>query len=152
MIKITYPLCSFVIFVILIIRPQVSAFLMNKNNSKVQTNSSIPPLAEPPLKIGSFNIQVFGRTKNNIPEVVNVLVKVSTSVFPVMQALRPLSVFFKPFSKRQILDASKLKEFADDNFKLIENGRKLSKQVENTVGKGEIAHYEQFLLFPQCFK
>ena len=29
---------------------------------------------------------------------------------------------------------------------------KLSKQVENTVGKGEIAHYEQFLLFPQCFQ
>ena len=25
------------------------------------------------------------------------------------------------------------------------------KTVENTVGKGEIARYEQFLLFPQCF-
>ena len=24
--------------------------------------------------------------------------------------------------------------------------------MENTVGKGEIAHYEQFLLFPQCFQ
>ena len=45
-----------------------------------------------------------------------------------------------------------MKEFADDNFKFDENGRKLSKQVENTVGKGEIARYEQFLLFPQCFK
>ena len=33
-----------------------------------------------------------------------------------------------------------------------ENCRKLSKQVENTVGKGEIARYEQFLLFPQCFQ
>ena len=28
----------------------------------------------------------------------------------------------------------------------------LSKQVENTVGKGEIAPYEQFLFFPQCFQ
>ena len=28
----------------------------------------------------------------------------------------------------------------------------MSKQVENTVGKGEIARYEQFLLFPQCFR
>ena len=27
-----------------------------------------------------------------------------------------------------------------------------SKRVENTVGKGEIAHYEQFLLFQLCFK
>ena len=50
-----------------------------------------------------------------------------------------------------MLDSSKLKEFADDNFKMDENGRKLSKQLENTVGKGEIACYEQFLLFPQCF-
>ena len=39
----------------------------------------------------------------------------------------------------------------DDHFKLEENGSKLSKWVENTVGKGEIARYEQFLLFPQCF-
>ena len=27
-----------------------------------------------------------------------------------------------------------------------------SKRVENTVGKGEIACYEQFLLFPKCFQ
>ena len=59
---------------------------------------------------------------------------------------------YEPITRRQILDSSKLKEFADDNFKFDENGRKLSKQVENTVGKGEIACYEQFLLFPQCFQ
>ena len=58
----------------------------------------------------------------------------------------------QPFTRRQILDSSKLKEFADDIFKFDENGRKFSKWVENTVGKGEIAHYEQFLLFPQCFQ
>ena len=28
----------------------------------------------------------------------------------------------------------------------------LSEWVESIVGKGEIAHYEQFLLFPQCFQ
>ena len=37
-------------------------------------------------------------------------------------------------------------------FQIDINGRKLSKRVENTVGKGEIAHYEQFVLFPQCFQ
>ena len=26
------------------------------------------------------------------------------------------------------------------------------KWEENTAGKGEIARYEQFLLFPQCFQ
>ena len=59
---------------------------------------------------------------------------------------------FNPFTRRQILDSSKLKEFADDNFKFYGNGRNLSKPVENTVGKGEIARYEQFLLFPQSFQ
>ena len=59
---------------------------------------------------------------------------------------------FKPITRLQILDSSKLKEFADGNFKFGVNGGKLSKQVENTVGKGEIARYEQFLLFPQCFQ
>ena len=58
----------------------------------------------------------------------------------------------KLFLKRLFFYSSKLKEFADDNFKFDENGRKMSKRVENTVGKGEIAHYEQFLLFRQCFQ
>ena len=52
----------------------------------------------------------------------------------------------------QILDSSKLKEFADENLEFHENERKLSKQVENALGKGEIACYEQFLLFPQYFQ
>ena len=41
--------------------------------------------------------------------------------------------------------------FADDNFKLNENGKKFSNRVENTEGKGEIACYEQFFLFPTVF-
>ena len=58
----------------------------------------------------------------------------------------------KPITRWQILDWSKLKQSADDNFKFDENIRKFSKWVENTVGKGEIARYEQFLLFPQRFQ
>ena len=50
------------------------------------------------------------------------------------------------------LNSSKFKQSADDNFKFDENCRKFSKQVENTVGKGEIACYKQFFLFPQCFQ
>ena len=46
------------------------------------------------------------------------------------------------FPKRQFLASSKLKEFADINFKFDENGGKFSEKIENTVGKGEIAHYE----------
>ena len=57
-----------------------------------------------------------------------------------------------PFPKQQILDSSNLKEFADDNFIFDENSRKSFELIENTIGKGEIARYEQFLLFPQCFQ
>ena len=58
----------------------------------------------------------------------------------------------KSFPKRQISDAPKLKDIAHDNSRFFENGRMFSERVENTVGKGETVHYEQFLLFPQCFK
>ena len=37
-------------------------------------------------------------------------------------------------SQTTILDSSKLKEVADDNFKFDKYGRKISKRVENTVG------------------
>ena len=59
---------------------------------------------------------------------------------------------FNSFPNDYFFNSSKLKEFADNNVKFNENGRKFSKRVENTVGKGEIARYEQFLLFPQCFR
>ena len=57
-----------------------------------------------------------------------------------------------PLPDDKILDKSKFKQSADDNFKFDENSRKFSKRVEKTVGKEEIARYEQFLLFPQCFQ
>ena len=61
-------------------------------------------------------------------------------------------MLINPLPDNKFLDSSKLKEFAYNNFKLDENGSNLSKQVENIVGKGETARYEQFLLFPQCFQ
>ena len=51
---------------------------------------------------------------------------------------------FRPFQNE--------KEFADNNFKFDGNARKFFKWLENTVGKGEIDRYEQFHLFPQCFR
>ena len=57
-----------------------------------------------------------------------------------------------PLLDNKLLDFSKLQDFADDNFKFDKNDRKLSKPVGNTVGKGESARYEQFLLFPQCYQ
>ena len=70
----------------------------------------------------------------------------------VFYSLRKFLSPFSPFPNNKILDSSKLKKFADDNFKLDDNGIKFSKQVENTVGKGEITCYEQFLLFHSVFR
>ena len=58
----------------------------------------------------------------------------------------------KTFPKRQILDSSKLKEVADNNYNFDENERKFSDKVENPVGKGEIACYGQFLFSHRFFK
>ena len=63
-----------------------------------------------------------------------------------------MALWINPLPDDKILDWSKLKQSADDNFEFNVNSRKFSKLVENTVGKGEIARYEQFLLFPQCFQ
>ena len=56
-------------------------------------------------------------------------------------------------SRATIFRSSKSKEFAD-NSKLDESGRKFFETDRKHCGKGEIAHahYEQFLLFPQCFQ
>ena len=62
---------------------------------------------------------------------------------------------FQPDSKAKNkvwVSSSKLKELEDDNFKFNENGRKVSRLVENTAGKGEMARYVQFLFFPHCFQ
>ena len=50
------------------------------------------------------------------------------------------------------LTLSKLKQSSDDNFKFDENGRKFSKWVENTVGKGEIARKSNFSFSHSVFK
>ena len=62
------------------------------------------------------------------------------------------SVTYLTVSQMINFGSSKLKEFADNNFIFDENGRKFSKRVEKTVGKGEIARYKQFLLLLKCFQ
>ena len=57
-----------------------------------------------------------------------------------------------PFPNDRFLNTSKLKQSADDNFKFDENSRKFPNRIVNAVGQGEIAHYEQFLLYSQCFQ
>ena len=48
---------------------------------------------------------------------------------------------------RKTLDSSKLKEFSDNNFKFDKMAESSPKRPKCFLGKGEIARYEQFLLF-----
>ena len=62
-----------------------------------------------------------------------------------LQCIEKLSV--STLTKTTNLDSYELKEFENNNFN--ENGRReFYWRVENTVGNGETAHYEQFLLIP----
>ena len=56
------------------------------------------------------------------------------------------------YQTTNFVNSAKFKDIADDNCKFAENARQLLKRVENTSGKEEIARYEQFLLFQQCFQ
>ena len=53
--------------------------------------------------------------------------------------------------KRQILDASKLKDFADDNLKFYENGRKFPKMVRKHCGKRRNCSLRAISPFPTVF-
>ena len=83
----------------------------------------------------------WGRLKSIFPQVVLPLV-----FYPLL-----CNADFKPFPKQQVLDLSKLKAFADNNYNFVENGRNLFKQVEKHCGKRRNSRYAQFLLFLQCF-
>ena len=75
-----------------------------------------------------------------------------TTMFSTGSSLRVIKTLFRKVSTFSQLTNFRLfqtEEFAD---KINNNGRKFSKLVENTVGMGEIARYEQFLLFPQCLQ
>ena len=47
-----------------------------------------------------------------------------------------------------------MEDFADDEIRFNENGISFSNRYNSLGGggKGEIAYYEQFLLFPHCFQ
>ena len=57
---------------------------------------------------------------------------------------------FDPLPIGKILDTTELNPFADNKLKSGKMTIALVNIVENTVGKGENAGYQHFLLFPQC--
>ena len=60
---------------------------------------------------------------------------------------------FYPLTHSQIhhFETPKFEEAADDKYNVAIIGFFDTDCIENIVGKGEIALFEQFHLFPQCF-
>ena len=59
---------------------------------------------------------------------------------------------FKCLPNDKILDQTKFKAFADNNFIVAEMLTFVFYRLEKIPGKGENAGYQHFLLFPQCFQ
>ena len=58
---------------------------------------------------------------------------------------------FNPFPDTPFWDRPKFIEAADDNSNAAIKGFQDTDCIENIEEKGEIAHFEQFHVFPQCF-
>ena len=56
------------------------------------------------------------------------------------------------FCDSSSLDRSKLKAFADNKINVTETQKFVLGRVENSMGKGENAGYQHFLIFPLCFQ
>ena len=96
------------------------------------------------------------------------LVKFKYSSYKVFDNIQDIQIYTRRVKHLQSIDRKIVTFSQTTNFKLFQieknlqmtilnlknmaYGREFSKWVENTVGKGEIAHYEQFLLYPQCFQ
>ena len=59
--------------------------------------------------------------------------------------------WINPLPNVKFLDVTKLKAFADNKFKVAKMMIFLFDRAGNTVGKGQNAGYQHFLLFQQCF-
>ena len=59
---------------------------------------------------------------------------------------------FNPVPNNKFLDWSKLKAFADNKINVTQKLKFDLGRVENVLGKGVNAGYQQFRLFPQCFQ
>lgn len=66
-----------VVVLLFVFRPQGLVAILLDNVDGPPSSDLLPALANPPLKIASFNIQVFGHTKFEHKDVLDVLVKVS---------------------------------------------------------------------------
>ena len=69
-----------------------------------------------------------------------------------IETVSRMLLVINPLPDMPILGFSNSVANKDMMSKIWTNGDTILSLSRNIVGKGEIAHYEQFLLFPQCFQ
>ena len=69
----------------------------------------------------------------------------------VIQYLGFTGLSLNSLPKDKFLDWFKLKAFGDSKIEFCFGKGRVLGRVENIMRKGEIAGYQHFLLFPQCF-
>ena len=83
----------------------------------------------------------------------NQFVIVSFSFFFLdLHVLKDFEKDLSPLPHMPILGSSNSEANKNMISKIWTNSVQLFERIENIIGKGEIAPYERFLLFPQCFQ
>ena len=72
------------------------------------------------------------------------------TIYRSVRSCRIVIMIVNPFPNTPFWDRPRFKEAADDNWNVAIKGFLDTDCIENIVEKGEIAHFEQFHLFPQC--
>ena len=74
------------------------------------------------------------------------------SLFPTMFSNTSFERVFNPLPCNKIFDMTKLKALGEDKLNVAKMTICVFDREQNTVGKGENAGYQHFLLFLQCFQ
>ena len=104
------------------------------------------------LSSGNGLIQESYPSKEGVTTVTPALQRQSFDFKSVMSSSLFSMTWVNPIPNHEILDWSNLKAFADNKIKVTEKLEIVWGKAENTVGKGEHAVYQHFLVFPQCFQ
>ena len=119
--------------------------VLNKRNDSSFCKNMVSAVSSYIIPSGHFIIMEFGPdlTSNYLYRLISGSYKKVCSIIELVTAKD-----VNPLPKTALWDRPKFKYAAEDNWNVA---GKDTYCIENIVEKGEIAHFEQFHLFPQCF-
>ena len=98
--------------------------------------------------MNGFHVSASGAIQGHHGPLVHLMLISDTRIYQ-SPDLKPVHINSFPNEKFKLFQTEGV---CRQQYKLDENGRQFFKQVENTLAKGEIGHYEQFFLSPLCLQ